>query len=82
MFQPVFQAGMQAEAGRMIASSAGSCPALALNKWVRDGAAVEAAGVLARICMSWNRPQAARGGGMCRGCVSSDFVSFTPQFYF
>lgn len=41
MFQPVFQAGM-------LASSAGSCPAPALSKWVREGAAVEAAGVLAK----------------------------------
>lgn len=43
MFQPVFQAGVQAEAGRTLVSSAGWCPALALSKWVREGGAVEAA---------------------------------------
>ena len=34
MFQPIFQVGMGAEAGRTLASSAGRCPAPALNKWV------------------------------------------------
>lgn len=42
MFQPVFQAGMQAEAGRALASTAGGWPAAALSKWVREGGAVEA----------------------------------------
>lgn len=35
--------------------------------------------------MGWNRLQAARGGGgICRGCVSSDFAlaSCLSQFYF
>lgn len=33
--------------------------------------------------MVWNRLQEARGGGMCGGCVSSDFtlVSCLSQFY-
>lgn len=41
VFQPVFQAGMQAEAGRTLASTAGECPG-ALSKWVREGGTVEA----------------------------------------
>lgn len=42
MFQPVFQAGMKAGAGRMLASTAGGRPAPALSKWVREGGAGEA----------------------------------------
>lgn len=81
VFQLIFQAGMQAKAGRMLISSAGLCPALILNKWMRERGAVER---WPGICMGWNRLQAARGGGMCRGRVSSDFVlaSCLSQFYF
>lgn len=42
VFQPVFQASMQAEAGRTLASTAGGWPAPALSKWVIEGGAVEA----------------------------------------
>lgn len=42
VFQPVFRAGMQAEAGRTLAGTAGGWPAAALSKWVREGGAVEA----------------------------------------
>lgn len=37
MFQLVFQAGIQAEAGRTLASAAGEWPTPALSKWVRGG---------------------------------------------
>lgn len=45
VFQPVFQAGMQAETGRTLASTAGGWPEPAQSKWVREGEAIE---VLAR----------------------------------
>lgn len=80
MFQPVFQAGMQAEAGRTLASTAGGCPA-DLSKWVREGGTVEA---LARDFVWFGTGCKQLEEEVCvGGCVSSDFTlaSCLSQFY-
>lgn len=81
----VFCAGMQAEAGRKLASAAGWCPALALNEWVRRGELQRLPECWPGTCVDWNRLQPARGGGgMCRLRASSVFTlaSCLSQFYF